>query len=423
MKTTLTLILALASLSIIRADSTDQMTRNIIGAGAQPNYEPRSIAAHGIIDKDNKVLIKAYNGTLTFQPIPGVSLTLPGASGVLTTSGTTGTYVFEGATADAYETTLAVVDPTADGSVFIANPGAGDADTNTSVMLSTINSGLNAPGLGTAVWSGANSIIFEGTTVDAHEAVLDVADPTADVTVRIPVVAAGTYSPMLSSLASNAPNIASSVTGGTNLLNFEGTADDYEAALTAADATADTTFSLPVAPAGAYGFLTSTLAANGVDATTAVWGAANGIVAEGTTVDASETTLAFADATADTTQTVPAPAVSGTVEVLSVQAEAATDTITAGQLYGGVITNTGAVGAAVYTLPAPVVGMHFRVYLTVAQDVDINPADGTQILALTNATGDAISSAAAIGNCIELIALSTTTWGAFAVSGTWSDAN
>jgi hypothetical protein len=67
--------------------------------------------------------------------------------------------------------------------------------------------------------------------------------------------------------------------------------------------------------------------------------------------------------------------------------------------------------------------MHFRVYLTVAQDVDINPADGTQILGLTNATGDAISSASAIGNCVELIALSTTTWAAFAISGTWSDAN
>lgn len=122
-------------------------------------------------------------------------------------------------------------------------------------------------------------------------------------------------------------------------------------------------------------------------------------------------------------QTYTAPAASGTLELLAVHAEAATDTLTAAQLYGGVIVNTGAVGAAVYTLPAPVVGMHFRVYLTVAQDVDINPANGTQILALTNATGDAISSAATIGNCIELVALSTTTWAAFAVSGNWTDVN
>jgi len=103
--------------------------------------------------------------------------------------------------------------------------------------------------------------------------------------------------------------------------------------------------------------------------------------------------------------------------------QAATATLTADQLYGGTITNTGASGAVVYTLPAPVLGMSFRVYLTVAQDVDINPADSTQILALTNAAGDAISSAATIGNCIELRALSATTWGAFAVSGTWTDVN
>lgn len=103
--------------------------------------------------------------------------------------------------------------------------------------------------------------------------------------------------------------------------------------------------------------------------------------------------------------------------------QASTATLTADQLYNSTIVNTGASGAAVYTLPAPQLGMRFRVYLTAAQDVDINPANGTQILVLTNATGDAISSAATIGNAIELVALSSTTWGAFAVSGTWTDVN
>ena len=155
-----------------------------------------------------------------------------------------------------------------------------------------------------------------------------------------------------------------------------------------------------------------------------VLNAVDGSLKNYNTTNAYVLTFAFPSTpVANVTITWPTTAVSSTVEVLSVQAEAATDTITAGQLYGGTITNTGAVGAAVYSLPAPVVGMHFRVYLTVAQDVDVNPATGTQILALTDATGDAISSAATIGNCIELIALSATTWGAFAVSGTWTDVN
>jgi len=42
---------------------------------------------------------------------------------------------------------------------------------------------------------------------------------------------------------------------------------------------------------------------------------------------------------------------------------------------------------------------------------------------LANATGDAISSAATIGNAIELVALSSTTWGAFFTSGTFTDVN
>lgn len=117
------------------------------------------------------------------------------------------------------------------------------------------------------------------------------------------------------------------------------------------------------------------------------------------------------------------PAASGTVELLSVGAKTANGTLTAAECYGRLITNTGASGAIVLTLPTPVVGMHFRVFLTVAQDVDLNAANGTQILVLTNATGDAISSAAGIGNSIELVAVSATTWAAFAVSGTWTDVN
>lgn len=101
----------------------------------------------------------------------------------------------------------------------------------------------------------------------------------------------------------------------------------------------------------------------------------------------------------------------------------ATTTLTADELYGTLFVNTGASGSMVLSLPAPQPGMRFRVFLTASQDVDINPADSTQILVLTNATGDAISSAATAGNAIELVAASSTTWVAFSASGTWSDAN
>jgi hypothetical protein len=113
----------------------------------------------------------------------------------------------------------------------------------------------------------------------------------------------------------------------------------------------------------------------------------------------------------------------GVLNPVTVIAETATGTLAAAECYGSIITNTGAAGAIVLTLPTPAVGMHIRVYLTAAQDVDLNAANGTQILVLTNATGDAISSAGAIGNSIELVALSATTWGQIAASGVWTDVN
>jgi len=101
----------------------------------------------------------------------------------------------------------------------------------------------------------------------------------------------------------------------------------------------------------------------------------------------------------------------------------ATGAVTATELKQTTIVNTGAAGAIVLSLPAPELGMEARVFLTDAQDVDINPADGTQILVLTNATGDAISSAATAGNQITLIGISATQWITTAASGTWTDVN
>lgn len=159
----------------------------------------------------------------------------------------------------------------------------------------------------------------------------------------------------------------------------------------------------------------------GRDNSIAVSAWSGALVFEGATYDAHKTTLVVADPTG--ARSVTFADASGTVELIKVVAKTATGTLTADECRGGVITNTGAGGAIVLTLPAPVPGMRLRVCLTVAQDVDLNAANGTRILALTNADGDAISSAAAVGNSLELVAVSTTQWAAFAVSGTWTDVN
>lgn len=88
---------------------------------------------------------------------------------------------------------------------------------------------------------------------------------------------------------------------------------------------------------------------------------------------------------------------------------------------GAILTNTGDGDGSVINLPAAVKGFKITVVLTVAQDIDINPDDSDQILVLTNAAGDAISSDATAGSYITLVAVSTTNWIAISAAGTWTD--
>jgi hypothetical protein len=88
-------------------------------------------------------------------------------------------------------------------------------------------------------------VIFEGTA-NTSEAIIRATDPTSDTIWTIPVAAAGTYSLMSSTLATNAPDVVNSVTGGTNQLVFEGaTANDFETTVAPADPTADRAVTIP----------------------------------------------------------------------------------------------------------------------------------------------------------------------------------
>ena len=113
------------------------------------------------------------NKTLTSPTINTATISL-GAD--LTMGGNN--IVFEGSTADAYETTLTVVDPTADRTITFQN-GSG------TVAFLTDVTGGSTPGNFTTITLD-NNITFEGDTDDAYETTLTVEDPTADRTVTIP---------------------------------------------------------------------------------------------------------------------------------------------------------------------------------------------------------------------------------------------
>lgn len=178
----------------------------------------------------------SVSGSITGNAVAGVTTdvvdnTIDAAGAVW---GSTNAVVFEGTTADAYETSVVATDPTADRTVTLPNASG-------AVLLVP-----DVPQAAYSMFTGNNTFYFEGTTVDAHETALTVTDPTADVIYQFPTGAAGTYYPVVSTLATNFPDIANSVTGASNGWVFEGaTADAHETTISPVDATADRTLTLP----------------------------------------------------------------------------------------------------------------------------------------------------------------------------------
>jgi hypothetical protein len=107
--------------------------------------------------------------------------------GYISTSGVT-SIVFEGTTNDTAELTLTTVDPSVDRTVTIP-------DASGTVVLDSASQTLTNKTLASPVFTGQvtgleiafnQSIVFEGTSADAHELTLSAGEPTSDVTVTLP---------------------------------------------------------------------------------------------------------------------------------------------------------------------------------------------------------------------------------------------
>jgi len=101
-------------------------------------------------------------------------------SGVLDAVPYSSSLTFEGATDNAYETTLSVTDPTADRTATLP-------DASGTVMLSTL--ATNAPDAANSVWGASNALVWEGSGVDAYETSLSATNPTADRAIVLPDLA------------------------------------------------------------------------------------------------------------------------------------------------------------------------------------------------------------------------------------------
>ena len=234
-----------------------------------------------------------------------------------------GTMVFEGSdfnyldSGDAFETTLAFTDPTADRTYTFGNIDGGVVlDTHTQTLTNktltspTINAGtMSGAFTGTmtmngVVLAGASPLVFEGASDDAYETTLALVDPTADRTLSLPNA---TDTLIGKATTDTLTNKSFDLGGSGNSLT--GTISEFNSALQSASfATLDNsetltnkTFTSPTINGGTFsGSFTGTM-----DITGTVLSGASPLVFEGATDDAYETTWAFVDPTADRTITVP----------------------------------------------------------------------------------------------------------------------
>jgi hypothetical protein len=162
---------------------------------------------------------------------------------VITTTGV----VFEGATANDFETTLAVTDPTEDRTITLPNVSG--------TVITTGNiSDITSVGILTS------SVVFEGTTANDFELTLAAGDPTADRTVSFPdaggtlVVDSATQT--LTNKTLTSPLVSNlQITDGSIVIEGS-TPNDFETTITVTDPTADRTITIPDA-SGTIAFLDS----------------------------------------------------------------------------------------------------------------------------------------------------------------------
>ena len=210
----------MADRSVAVTDTMNDLRREFNGSARDVGDISDLLSASGFIASSTDV-IEAILAINTEVPEVKTDLfTFPGR-----------TMVFEGATDDAFETTISFAEPTADRTHTLPNASgtiifADTTDTLTnktialgsntiSGSLAEFNSALSgddfatltgtetltnktftSPALSAHTFSsgtttsgmtiGANGIVFEGATADAHETTLTVVDPTQDNTITIP---------------------------------------------------------------------------------------------------------------------------------------------------------------------------------------------------------------------------------------------
>jgi len=286
-------------------------------ASANPILAVGEIAYNTTLDQ-----VKIGDGTTNFASLeyfPTLSDAQTFTNKTLTTPNINGDgVVFEGATADAYETTLSVTDPTADRAIVLPNvsgnvitTGNLSEITSTGTLTSlTISGNLTVNGTTTTINSTTLSVDDKNIELGSVDTPTDTTADGGGLTLK------GTTDKTFNWLNASSAWTSSehlALAAGKTLI-FEGTTDDaFETTLTVTDPTADRTLTLPDATTTLVGHDTTQTLTNKTLTSPVIDG--SGVIFEGATADSYETILTVTDPTAD--RTITLPNLSGTVMVNS----------------------------------------------------------------------------------------------------------
>ena len=293
---------------------------------------------HGIGSAEGDVVGTDKAQTLTLKTLTSPIISNPTITG---TSGVETSIVFEGATADAHETTLTVVDPTQDNVITLPN-------TTGTVVIATAAQTLTNKTMGDALNAGGFRITNIATPVDATDAVNKT---FADAQ----VAAAATSATSAATSASSAATSASSALTSANSASSSASAAATSATSAATSASSAQTFASTMAASVTAAQSSETAAASSATAAaTSATSAAASATAAGTsatsaaasaTAAATSATSAAASATAATTSASSAQT-SATSSATSASAAATSATSAAASATAAATSATSAAASA-----------------------------------------------------------------------------
>jgi hypothetical protein len=248
---------------------------------------------HGIASGEGDVVGTLKTQTLTNKTLTAPTITNPIISG----TNVDASIVFEGATADAHETTLTVVDPTQDNTITLPN-------TTGTVVLATATQTLTNKTMGDALNAGGFKITNLATPTDATDAVRK---DFADAQVAAAATSAASAATSATSAAASATTAAASVATIAGYASAAATSATSASASATAAATSAASAATSAGSSETSAIASATSASASASSATAAATSATSSAASATAA-ATSATSAAASATAAATSATSAAA-------------------------------------------------------------------------------------------------------------------